>query len=934
MAKGMRMDRDNWQQVRELFDAVCELEPAQWRTELARLSADPQVIAETLELLEAQTSDLGRAREPLEQLLAASVASELGEGDVIGPWRLRERLASGGMGIVFRAERADGLYAQEVAIKFLQGKAGARVAERLAAERRILASLQHPNIARLYDGGTTPTGHPYLVMEYVRGEPLDAYCGHQRLDLRQRLQLFLKVCNAVQAAHARLVLHCDLKPSNILVREDGEPVLLDFGVSRLLGETTSAPVVQFYTPAYAAPELQSGQPSGVASDVFSLGAVLGELVAGKGGRRGAGEAGMAVAAPSLRAGADCSWRKSLRGDIDAIVVRAGALPPEHRYPSVEAMSGDLQRYLQRRPVHARHGGRLYRGGRWLQRNWKGAGMLLIVLLLAAWFVWRLEQARAQAQQEARIAQEVSDFLVSAFDAANPRKGELRGSNEVTAREVLEASHARIEQQQWSSPLVKARLQSVLAQAFQNIGEAGSAEPLYQAAIPVLQAAGAGSRDITAVSLNELSTLLANAQRGKESEQFARQSLALQAPEPPPLRIAQAYNSLGLALNAQRRFDESAQAFDQALAIHGTLHSGPLRVATVIQNKALMYIEKGDYVLAEQMLRQAGELRRPWGTRTSEWWGGQFALMRAIAAQGRYPQALAVSDEVLELARHLFGEANDNVAVIHNERGGLQQDMGHYVQAVLEYRKALDQYDRLGQAQAMDAAVTQNNLAGLEQARGDAAAARELFQRSLQIRRKALGVDTPQVWVVEANLARLLIEEGDLQQAQPLIAHARAGWAGHVAADHPRRLLAEAIWAQLQVAQGDLATADQSLAAIKQQLQDNDIRVQRRYLSVLAQRQRKAGDAAAAVETLQQLVGVYEAEVGKGSVETAQQRIALADALAAAGRCSQAKAELQNAMPAVQQQLLPGSRQRQRAQALLAAPECAASSAGPGATLSM
>ncbi|MGE8280979.1 MAG: protein kinase domain-containing protein [Stenotrophomonas sp.] len=922
----MVVDREGWRQVRELFDAVCDTDPAHWRSELARLSADPAVIAETLELLHAQTRELGSAQAPLERMLGGGLESELNEGDTVGPWRLCQRLASGGMGVVFRAERADGLYAQEVAIKFLQGQPGVRAAERLAEERRILAGLQHPNIARLYDGGTTPAGNPYLVMEYIRGQPLDTYCAQQGLDLAQRLALFLKVCGAVQAAHARLVLHCDLKPSNILVRADGEPVLLDFGVSRLLDDTSAGVRAGFFTPAYAAPELQAGQASGVVSDVFSLGALLGELVAGKRGRRDGSDAGHAVTAPSARAGLDCDWRNRLRGDLDAIVVRAGALDPEQRYPSVEAMVADLQRHQQRRPVQARNGGRLYRTGRWLQRNWKGVGMLLVVLLLAAWFVWRLQQARMQAEQEAQVAQEVSDFLVSAFDAANPRKGQLRGSSEVTAREVLEASRERIEQQQWTSPLVKARLQSVLAQAFQNIGEGGAAEPLYRAAIPVLQAAGPGSRDIAAVSLNELSTLLANQQRGEESESFARQALALRAPAPSQLRVAQAYNSLGLALSAQRRFDDSAKAFDQALAMHAGLHSNALRQSTVIQNKALMYIEKGDYVLAEQMLRQVAELRRPWGTRTSEWWGGQYALMRAIAAQGRYAQALAASDEVLALALHLFGAVNDNVAMIHNERGGLQQDLGNYTEAVAEYRKALQQYEGLGVAQTMDAAITLNNLAGLEQARGDAVTARSLFERSLQIRRRTLGADEPQVWVVEANLARLLIEEGDLQQALPLIAHARAGWAGHVAPEHPRRLLAEAIWAQWQIAHGDLAAADSALASIKQHLQGGDIRVQRRYLAVLAKRQGSGGDPAAAARTLQQLVDVYVTEVGEDSVETAQQRAAYADALAAAGRCDDARLAVRKAWPALEQQLLPVSRVRQRAQALLANNACATKAA--------
>ncbi|GEM_PF-6620071 len=283
----------------------------------------------------------------------------------------------------------------------------------------------------------------------------------------------------------------------------------------------------------------------------------------------------------------------------------------------------------------------------------------------------------------------------------------------------------------------------------------------------------------------------------------------------------------------------------------------------------------------------------------------------------------VSGEVLVLARHLFGEVNDNVASIHNERAAVLQDLGRYAEAAAEYRHGLDQYVRLDVAQTMDAGITLNNLAGLEQARGDAASADALFRRSLAIRRATVGDDVPPVWIVEANLARLLVEEGQLQQARSLIAHARAGWARQVAVEHPRRLLAEAIWVQLLVAEGDLAGADQSLAAIKAQLQGNDIRVERRYLSVLAERQRKAGDAAAAAQTLQQLVGLYESQVGRDSVETAQQRVRLADAQAAAGQCRAAQEQARIAWTAVERELLPASTLRRRAQSLLAGSGCAA-----------
>ncbi len=914
------MDRESWHQVRELFDAVCELEPSRWHTELSRLSADPEVIAETLELLKAQTRDLGSAREPMQQLLNVAMESELAEGDQIGPWRLCERLASGGMGIVFRAERADGLYSQEVAIKFLLGSPGERVAERLAAERRILAGMQHPNIARLYDGGTTPGGLPYLVMEFVRGEPLDVHCVRHNLDLRQRVALFLKVCGAVQAAHARLVLHCDLKPNNVLVRADGEPVLLDFGISRLLEAEDGDNRNRFFTPAYAAPELQTGQPVGVTGDVFSLGCVLGELLAGVRGKRGADAAGTAVAAPSTLAGADCPWPKALQGDLDAIVVRAGAVVPEQRYPSVEAMASDLHRWQQHRPVQARNGGRLYRSGRWFRRNWRGLSVLLGVLLLTLWFMWWLQKARERAEQEAQVAHEVSEFLVSSFDAANPRKGRMLGSNEVTARQVLEASSKRIDQQHWTSPLVKARLQSVLAQAYQNIGQEAQAEPLYRAAIPVLAASGPANLDIAAVSLNELSTMLANSQHGEESEKFARQSLALLEGSGNRLRTAQAYNSLGLALSAQREFDASAQAFDQAMALHKANRSAVFPVATVLQNKALMLTEKGDFSVAEPMLRQAAELRRPSGTRTSEWWAGQYALMRAINGQGRYEEALKISDEVLELATYLFDNNSTNVAMVHNERGGMRQDLGHYRQAAAEYTDALERFERAGRAQGMETALTLNNLAGLQEAQGDHAAAHAGCQRSLDIRRSHLGDDASSVWILEANLARLLVKQGQLAQAQQLLEHARKGWAGLVAADNPRRLLAELSWAQLQIARGDLAAADQALAVVQPYSEGMDVRVQRRYLAVLAERQRKGGDSAAAARTLEQVVQLYVQRVGAGSVETAIQRIDHAQALAESGRCSDARAELSLAQPALERELLPQSPTHIAAQKL-AQPNC-------------
>ncbi|MBO9715702.1 MAG: serine/threonine protein kinase, partial [Pseudoxanthomonas sp.] len=293
-----------------------------------------------------------------------------------------------------------------------------------------LAGLQHPNIARLYDGGTTAAGMPYLVMEFVDGQPLDAYCQDQALDLRQRLALFVRVCRVVQAAHARLVVHCDLKPGNVLVRADGEPVLLDFGIARLLDGAGQGERTAYCTPAYAAPETLAGQPVGVASDVFGLGVILVELVAARRLEREADDRLQPLVAPSRWAEADCAWRRRLHGDLDAIAARACALEPERRYPSVEALADDVQRYLDHRVVVARQGGRLYRFGRGLRRHWQAAAVASLVLGLSGAFVWRLGEERSRAQEEAQVAEQVGQFMLRAFKAADPRE---RGKGEELLR---------------------------------------------------------------------------------------------------------------------------------------------------------------------------------------------------------------------------------------------------------------------------------------------------------------------------------------------------------------------------------------------------------------------------------------------------------------------------------------------------------------------
>ena len=479
------MQTQRWQELRRLFDAVCDLPAERWREQLRALSDDDSLIEEVLQLLGAQTEAFGQVARPLGELLADSGGSELQAGDRLDAWRLVERLASGGMGTVFTAERVDGLFRQQVAIKLLRSNAvnQEEFAQRLAAERQLLAELQHPNIARLYDGGTTPTGQPYLVMEYVPGRALDEYCEWRAPDLRQRLHLFQRICGAVQSAHQRLIVHCDLKPGNVLVLDDGEPVLLDFGIAQVLdrqqgdGERNNT----FCTPAYASPELLGGARVSVVSDVFALGVLLTELLACRTLARTLADRDTPVPLPSALAQADCAWRSQLRGDLDAIAARACDLDPRKRYSSVEALSQDIGRHLDWRTVTARLPTWSYRSTRYLRRHWREAAATATVLLLAGGFVWRVTTERARAQREAAVAEQVSEFLVSAFDAADPSMRGARARQDVSARQVLDASAARIEHGLDETPAIRARLRAVLGRAYRNLGQPQRAEALLDRA---------------------------------------------------------------------------------------------------------------------------------------------------------------------------------------------------------------------------------------------------------------------------------------------------------------------------------------------------------------------------------------------------------------------------------------------------------------------
>jgi tetratricopeptide (TPR) repeat protein len=486
---------DQWPCLSHLLDEALSLPPERRSAWLDGLSGtDAELRSALEELLSTQAEiETGSFLERLPALLPPEPADEPVAGALIGPYRLLEPLGEGGMGLVWQAERADGLVKRRVALKLPRGGWGGGFAERLARERDILASLDHENIARLYDAGVDARGRPYIAMELVDGEPITAYCDHHRLSVRERVALVMQVAAAVSHAHARLVVHRDLKPGNILVGAAGRVRLLDFGIAKLLegGSTRASALTEIsgraLTIDYASPEQIAGRDLGTGSDVYSLAVVAYELLTRqkpyrlKRGTAAQLEEAIASAevTPASAAASDAATRRQLQGDLDAILNRALKKRPEDRYPTMDAFAQDLRCYLAGAPVQARPDGMGYRTLKFVRRHrlQVAAGGAVVVALVAGTSValWQAQEAwrsasqataeAARARVEAATSKAVQDFLASVFEANTIYQRDPRQAAATTARELLDRGAERIGTELASEPEAQRRLYYVLGEIY-------------------------------------------------------------------------------------------------------------------------------------------------------------------------------------------------------------------------------------------------------------------------------------------------------------------------------------------------------------------------------------------------------------------------------------------------------------------------------------
>ena len=476
----MDVSAATWNTLSKLLDEALDLDPAARATWIEGLGATQPELAPVLRKLLAahassETTDLLQ-RLPAFAAEAVSPihASGLAIGSRVGPYRLKREIASGGMADVWLAERADGAFEREVALKLPHlSRLRRDLAARFARERDILARLEHPHIARFYDAGVTTDGLPYLAIEYVDGQPIIQWCDERKLDIAARLRLFAQVLEAVQFAHANLVIHRDLKPSNILVTEGGQVRLLDFGIAKLLSDEEMAHetrLTQFagrvLTPDYASPEQVKGESLTIATDVYSLGVVLYELLAGQLPYQlklqSVAQLEQAIVAadplrPSSAVSAESAQARNasekrltraLRGDLDTVVLKALAKEPAQRYATIAEFADDLRRHLAGQIVHARPASWGYRASKFIVRNRLavGAAAAISVALIAAtvvslWQAQRAEEQALRAKRQAMRAEEVKQFVVSIFRDAGV---EWRRSRTMTAIDVLKQARERLD----------------------------------------------------------------------------------------------------------------------------------------------------------------------------------------------------------------------------------------------------------------------------------------------------------------------------------------------------------------------------------------------------------------------------------------------------------------------------------------------------------
>jgi serine/threonine-protein kinase len=703
----------------------------------------------------------------------------LAPGDRVGAYEVEALLGRGGMGAVYLARRADGAFDRAVALKVVKrGMDTDEILGRFRQEREILARLQHPSIATLLDGGVGESGVPYFAMEVVRGEPIDAWCASRKLDTRARLSLVAQVCDAVAYAHRSLIVHRDLKPSNILVLPDGRPKLLDFGIAKLLEEGvtrdfTSA-MGQRLTPDYAAPEQVKGEPTTTATDVYALGVILYELLSGCSPWRGAESPGEVIrrvaegSVPPPSRVAPAPLAAELRGDLDAIVMKAMRTAPERRYTSVQALAQDIERFLTGLPVEARPDSLRYRVGKFVGRNrlvvvLAAAGVLALIAgtVSTSVMAYVADGEREQREVEAARARAARDFVVELFAGLDPDR--LDGRSTFTRDELIELGIRNLDDLE-GQPTLRAGILNTLGQLAFNLGDRDRAETFFRGAYDLL-AVQEDSPDL-ATSMLGLGEVLRARLRFTEAEGWLARAVEVNRRLLPPRdpRIAESQAALAFALYNQGpdRYAEAEEIYEDLMATAPALPA-PV-VARISEGFADLRYGQERFAEAEELYRRAlGDRVEVVGRRDSDVARTLWGLGHTLMAQGAAPEAVEVYGESLDILTRIHGERHADVAWAHYNLGSALAATQASEKAAAAFETAARLMEELNPPGYLYAAFAWQRLGRVEERLDRFASAEDSYRAALAVYDAVAAgggsVDVDRVAALHRAVARTLVRRG-------------------------------------------------------------------------------------------------------------------------------------------------------------------------------
>lgn len=744
----------NWETVSEIFKQATERSGIEQERYLRHISEQhPEEYAEVLSLL-AEDESLHPIFAIETTNLWDTIYDLAWEGKVIGNYQLLSHLGSGGMGAVLLAKRADGEFDQTVALKVLRpGKWSEKLIQRFREERQILASLQHPNIARLLDGGVTETGSPYFTMEYIDGEPITDYCFDNKLNISEKLQLIQQVCQAIDYAHQNLIVHLDLKPSNILVNAEGQVKLLDFGIAQALQDTEKAGA-QFFTKNYASPEQLRQERLTTASDIYSLGLIFKELL--------------------LENSADFyDLNVSFSDDLKAIFLKSTAEKPGERYAAASEMASDITAYLNNYPVSAqqRTAGYLLRKG--FRRNKliiSALGIAFFTIIgLTIFYTSRLQSEKRIAEREAARANQISDYLISIFTLANPDETPI---SEFTVEQLLAASTENLQEKLQDQPEVLSDIYQVLSSVYQGLNLYETADSLAQLSLDLKFQLYKPPHEAIINGLVNTANIDLDAgyfEKGDSLLQLAYQ-MTLQLPGNQELSIAKRQYDLGMLAFHNLDFLQADSFFTIVYPVFKKHYEPPkMELANILHNLGTTHRRLGYFESAEKYLLQSLQMKQQlYKPPHAEIAYTLNHIASLYLNQEAYTKAIPYAQASLQQRRQVFGDANDetlasqaNLARIYRHKGDLDSARMLYTDAIEKYEKAQGETHH-------NLAGLLSSLAGVYFDQRDFPQAESYARRAYQIGAQLLPATHPTLAVLAERFGLMLYHQSKYAEAVPYL----------------------------------------------------------------------------------------------------------------------------------------------------------------------